>query len=91
MAATLRVRLQPRASRERVDGVREDGVLIARVSAPAVDGRANKALCKLIAAHLGVPPSRVSILRGDKAREKTLQIDGLDDAGLQAALTAAGG
>jgi uncharacterized protein (TIGR00251 family) len=91
MAATLRVRLQPRASREGVDGLRDDGVLIARVSAPAVDGRANKALCRLIATHLGVPPSRVSILRGDKAREKTLQIDGLDDAGLAAALTAAGG
>ena len=50
------VRLQPRASRNELSGMR-DGVLIARVTAPPVDGRANAALCKLIAGQAGVAPS----------------------------------
>lgn len=86
---TLPVRLQPRASREAIVGLREDGVLVARVSAPPVDGRANDALCRLVARHLGVPPSRVSVARGDKSRDKLLRIDGLDEPGLRAALDAA--
>jgi uncharacterized protein (TIGR00251 family) len=90
-SATLPVRLQPRASREGIVGLREDGVLVARVSAPPVDGRANEALCRLVARHLGVAPSRVSVVRGDKSRDKLLRVEGLDAAGLQAALAAAAG
>jgi uncharacterized protein YggU (UPF0235/DUF167 family) len=63
--AQIRVRLQPRASRDELLDVR-DGVLRARVSAPPVDGRANVALCALIARTAGVAASRVSIVRGER-------------------------
>jgi uncharacterized protein YggU (UPF0235/DUF167 family) len=52
----LRVRLQPRARREEIVGSR-DGMLVVRVTEPPVDGRANAALCRLIARTLGVPPA----------------------------------
>lgn len=79
--ADLRIRLTPRAKgRDRLAGRREDGVLLARVSAPPVDGRANDALCRLVAGALDVPPSRVSVVRGQTAREKLIRVDGLDEA-----------
>jgi uncharacterized protein (TIGR00251 family) len=49
----LPVRVQPRAKRDEIVALR-DGVLVVRISAPAIDGRANRALCRFIAARLGV-------------------------------------
>jgi uncharacterized protein (TIGR00251 family) len=81
----LRIRLQPRARRNEVVGEREGAVLI-RVTAPPVDGKANDALCRLVAKKAGVAPSRVSVLKGHTARDKTLEVDGVDIAALRAAL-----
>jgi uncharacterized protein (TIGR00251 family) len=78
--AELTVRLTPRAGRDAVTGVRADGVILARVSAPPVDGKANRALCRLLAKALGVAPSRVRIVRGQSARDKVVRVDGLDAA-----------
>jgi uncharacterized protein (TIGR00251 family) len=83
--AHLDVRLQPRASRDEIAGER-DGRLLVRVTAPPVDGRANAALCKLVARTIGIAPSRVTVIRGAAARDKRLAIHGLDDAALHAAL-----
>jgi uncharacterized protein len=85
--ARIEVRLQPRASRDELLGFRE-GVLHARVSAPPVDGQANRALCRLIAARAGVPQSRVEILRGERGRTKLLRVDGVGLQELLAALAA---
>ncbi len=57
-----------------------------RVSAPPVDGRANEALCALIADRAGVSRSSVTILRGAASRDKVLRIEGIDDASLRSAL-----
>lgn len=64
----------------------KDRVLQARVSAPPVDGKANRALCRLIAKRVGVAPSRVSILRGEKARDKLVRVEGVDEGALLEAL-----
>jgi uncharacterized protein len=72
--AELRVRLQPRAHRDEIVGERE-GVLVVRVTAPPVGGKANEALCRLVAKHVGVAPSRVTVVRGHRARDKVLRID----------------
>jgi uncharacterized protein (TIGR00251 family) len=82
---TLTVRLQPRARRDEVVGER-DGVVVIRVTAPPVDGKANQALCRLIAKKAGVAPSRVEIVRGHTAREKVIRVAGVDDDALRAAL-----
>jgi uncharacterized protein (TIGR00251 family) len=83
--ADLTVRLQPRAHRDEVVGER-DGVVVIRVTAPPVDGKANAALCRLIAKQAGVAPSRVEIVRGHTAREKVIRVEGLDAEALRAAL-----
>ena len=72
-AVSLRVHLQPKASREGIIG-EADGILKLRVTAPAVDGRANEACLRLLAKALDLPPSRLQIVSGQHARLKTIRI-----------------
>jgi hypothetical protein len=83
--AQIEVRLRPRGNRDELLGMR-DGVLQARVTAPPVDGKANRALCKLIAKRAGVAPSRVSVVRGEKSRDKLIRVEGIDPDALKEAL-----
>jgi uncharacterized protein len=80
------VRVQPRARREEIAGER-DGALIVRVTAPPVDGRANDAVRKLLAKRLGIAPGRVSVVRGATARDKLVEIDGMEPGAVRRALS----
>ena len=81
------MRVQARARRDEIAGVRGD-VLIVRVAAPPVEGRANTAVCKLLAKRLGVAPGSVAVVRGAGSRDKVLEIDGFDEDRLRRALKA---
>jgi uncharacterized protein (TIGR00251 family) len=83
----IEVRLRPRGHRDELEGLR-DGVLQARVTAAPVDGRANRALRRLIAKRLGVAPSRVKVVRGEKSRVKLVRVEGVDQEELRAGLGA---
>ena len=83
--ADVRVRVQPRAKRSEIAGVRA-GALVVRVAAPPVDGKANAALCALLAETAGVPRSRVTVLRGAGARDKVVRVEGVEREVLRAAL-----
>jgi hypothetical protein len=83
--ADVTIRLQPRAHRDEIVGER-DGKVVVRVTAPPVDGKANDALCRLIAKAAGVAPSRVAVVRGQTAREKVVRVDGIDSVALRSAL-----
>jgi uncharacterized protein YggU (UPF0235/DUF167 family) len=87
--ATLRVRVSPRASRDRVGGERE-GALVVRVTAAPVEGAANDALARVLAGVLHVPPSAVTVRHGAGAREKLLHVAGIDATTMRARLDAAG-
>jgi uncharacterized protein (TIGR00251 family) len=69
------VRLAPRSSSNRVDGV-IDGALRVRVMAPAVEGAANAALVNLLADVLGVGRRDVRIVAGASSRQKLVVVDG---------------
>jgi len=55
-----------------------DGVLRARVMAPAVEGTANNSLMRLISDELGVPRRDVRIVAGATSRQKLVVVDGVD-------------
>jgi len=80
----VRIRLTPKGGRDalggRVDLPEGGEALAARVSAPPVDGAANKALVKLVAKSFGVPKSSVEIASGETSRLKTLRVLGDADA-----------
>lgn len=79
------VRLRPGGSRDELLGFRDD-VLQARVSAPPIDGRANDALRKLLARQLRVAPSKITIVRGERSRDKLVAIEGIEEGALRTAL-----
>lgn len=77
----LQVRVIPRAARTALDGVRGQALLV-RLAAPPVDGAANDALLRFLADLFDVPRRSVSLIAGDRARDKRVRIEGLtrDDA-----------
>ena len=83
----LRVRVQPRASRRAVVGWADD-VLRVAVTAPAVEGAANRALRELLAEVLDVAPSAIVVVRGEHSRDKLVRIGGVTDGALRARLAA---
>jgi len=77
-SCTLKVRVQPKASRNQVDGF-EDGTLRLRVTAPPTEGKANAGVIALMAKTLGVSQSRLEIVRGHGSRDKVVAIDTLSE------------
>jgi len=69
----ITVRVTPRAARTRI--THEDGQIRVYVTAPPEDGKANAAVQKTLAKALGVPKSRLTLIRGRTARDKTFEID----------------
>ena len=86
-SSLISVRLTPRAAREQLVAL-PDGGYRAHVTAPPVEGAANDALCKLVAKAAGVAPSRVSVVRGGRSRQKVVRVDGVSDAELRARIGA---
>jgi uncharacterized protein (TIGR00251 family) len=76
MAATLRVRVIPRARRNEFSGWRE-GALVVRLTASPVEGAANKLLLRFVSQQLGVRTTDVTLVSGEKSREKVLGIETL--------------
>ncbi len=69
----IRIRVIPNAKKNRI--LEEGGKLKAYVAAPAVEGKANKALIKLLANHFNVKKGNVRIIKGARSREKVVKID----------------
>ena len=72
---TIRVQVQPRASRQRVGPVHDERLKVS-VHAPAVDGAANEAVVALIAKTFGLPRRAVTVVQGHRSRRKTLHLAG---------------
>jgi hypothetical protein len=87
---TLRVHVQPRATRAAVVG-RHGDALKVRVQAPPVDDRANAEVRVLIARLAGVGPGAVTIVGGGRSRAKRVRIDGIAGPALDAAISRAVG
>ncbi|HQP31387.1 MAG TPA: DUF167 domain-containing protein [Deltaproteobacteria bacterium] len=69
----LTCRVHPNAPQNRIEKVQDDQ-LVVRLNSPPVEGKANKALLKLLAKTLHVAPSRLTLIQGDKSRTKVIAI-----------------
>ncbi len=81
----LRVRVQPRSDRPGI-GARRGGTLIVRVAAPPVDDAANKEVVKLVSKITGLAKGKISIVKGEKSRDKLLRLEGITAVELTDAL-----
>ncbi len=69
------VRVTPRSSREAIEGEWQ-GALKIRLTSPPLGGRANEALCRLLAGRLKIPFSAVRIVGGKTSRTKRVEVSG---------------
>ena len=76
-AAIITCRVHPNTGRDAVKEVRDDQLVI-NLSAPAVEGKANEALVRFLSKRLKVAKSRISLIQGEKNRNKVVAIEGMD-------------
>ena len=85
--ATVAVHVTPKAVRDEIAGWRGDELSV-RVTAAPDAGKANAAVCAVLARALGVPKSRVRVARGLAARHKVIEVEGLSAEGVAAVIGA---
>lgn len=78
--------VQPRASRNEIVGEQGDALKV-RLTSPPVDGAANKLCCEFVARCCGVPKRDVTLLAGERSRQKRLLVRGGDVKAIELALS----
>ena len=79
MSATIiHVRVIPRAGKSGIAGIR-GGAWLVRLNAAPVDGAANAELIEVLADALGIPKRAISIVSGERSRQKRVRIEGLTE------------
>lgn len=76
--AVIRVRVLPRSSKNRIADI-EDNIYKIKLTAPPIDGKANKALQQFLSKKLGIPKTNIEIISGERSRVKSIKIHGLSD------------
>jgi uncharacterized protein len=79
VVTTIRVHVIPNAKIDKVLGEHGDTIKI-KLRAPAVEGKANAALRRFLAAKLSIPQRAIILDRGERSRDKVIRIDGLSQA-----------
>jgi uncharacterized protein (TIGR00251 family) len=82
----LAVRVIPRSPKSAIAGMRGASLLV-RLKAPPVDGAANEALIVFLAKTFGRPRRHVSLVSGEKSRDKRVALEGLSEADFNARLS----
>ena len=73
--SVIRIKVLPRSSRNQIVGI-EAGVLKIKLTAPPVEGKANKALVQFLAKIMGVPKKDIEIISGQRSTDKTIRVPG---------------
>jgi|TARA_B100000953_G_C17906932_1_gene386339 uncharacterized protein (TIGR00251 family) len=74
----LRVRAVPGASRDRISGIYSDALKVA-VCAPALEGKANRAIVRVLSKTLGIKRSTISLKSGKTSRNKCFLLETLTE------------
>ena len=72
---TIRVKVIPKSSRDEIAGMLDDGTWKIKVTAAPERGKANAAVCHLLARHFNVPKSRVEVVSGHTSHLKQVRIE----------------
>lgn len=82
--AAITVRVTPKAKKNAIYQILDDGTIKIRLTAPPVEGQANKSLVAFLADILDVRPAQIEIVAGLAGKDKLISIVGLDAATVQA-------
>jgi uncharacterized protein (TIGR00251 family) len=83
--ARLKIHVVTNAKKTELAGVHGDAIKV-RCAAPPLDGKANQEVRELLAGLLGVPPRNVTIARGERSRDKIVEVAGMDGDEVRARL-----
>jgi uncharacterized protein (TIGR00251 family) len=78
LGSAMAVHVTPRARKDELTGITSDGTLRVRLTAPPVEGAANKALLELLAHILDVRVNNLEIIGGEKGKDKIVSVVDLD-------------
>lgn len=81
--SAITIRVTPRASRNEIYDILDDGTVKIRLTAPPVDNQANQALIKFLSEILDVPSSRLEIVAGTTGKDKLVTVLDLDTSSVQ--------
>ena len=76
--SAIAVRVTPRARKDEIVELLNDGTIRIRLVAPPIEGKANDALTKFLAEVLGVPKSKIEIVAGFNGRDKLVSVLDMD-------------
>jgi uncharacterized protein (TIGR00251 family) len=76
--SAIAVRVTPRASRNEIVEILDDGTIRVRLDAPPTDNEANDALINFLSEILGVPKSKLDIVAGSVGRDKLISVVDMD-------------
>jgi hypothetical protein len=88
VGSAIAVRVTPRASRNKIVEVLEDGTIKIHIAAPPVDGEANAELIGFLAEVLNIPKSRLEIVAGLSGRDKLISVLDMDSETVQKRIVA---
>ena len=83
----MRLHVQPRAAQNQIAGLQGEALKL-RLSAPPVDGKANKAVLAFLAELFSLPKSALSLKSGQQSRQKTVLVTGASEAAIRERLAA---
>lgn len=75
------LRILPNSSKNEI--IKADGVIKVKITAPPVDGKANKALLEFLSKTFKIPKTSFSIVKGETSKDKTLSVKAADEEKLQ--------
>lgn len=81
-ACRLEIKAVPNAPRSEVVGWLGEALKV-KIRAPALEGKANQALCVFLAEALGLPKRAVRLLQGETSRKKVVEIEGISLEGIR--------
>lgn len=81
--AAIAVRITPRMAKNEIFAILDDGTIKIRLTAPPVEGKANRALIKFLAEVLDVPTGSIEIVAGQTGHDKLVSIIGIDSESVQ--------
>jgi len=74
MSKLIKIKIIPRSARNQIIGEMPDGSLKIKLTAPPVDGQANKTLIAFLSKEWDVPKSKIQIVKGKISRNKIIEI-----------------
>lgn len=75
MMHKINLKIIPKSSLNKIVGVDDDGVLKIKLTAPPVDGEANKMLIKFLSKEWNIPKSKIKIVHGETSKNKIIEIE----------------